>query len=212
MKEFMNILLISLLMSNMVWAFTVETQGWVDNPEVLNVSATEIELKSDLKNDYRVYQATLSNITNDSVDVFIPNNKVAHENVDKILASGMKFSELMQFPKDVAVNSYKEDVGKGTVAVAHKGLIFATATAGATAVGAGLLGFYPQQKAEEYFSHKKIKNEFKKISDKLTSEFTLAPLDEVDVLLFVPLEINSPIINTTSRNNENDVYSEYHQL
>ena len=75
-----------------------------------------------------------------------------------------------------------------------------------------MLGYYPQQKAEEYFSHKKIKNEFKKISEKLTYEHTLAPLDEIDVLLFVPIEFNSPIIKTNSRSDENDVYSEYHQL
>lgn len=212
MKKILSFLLICLSISNTVFAFSVDTKGWVDNPELADVVASEIDLKSDLKNDFRVFQTTITNLTNDTIDIFVPTNKTANDEVNKILNSGISFKELMQIPKQIAVDSYKEDVGTGKIAKAHKGLIYIVATGGAIVAGAGLLGVYPQQKTEEYFSHKKIRKEYKKINPNLVDEFTLAPLEQKDFVLFVPIDCKTPLINTNSRSDENDVYSDYHQL
>ena len=152
-------MLVLLSATQAVSALPADTNGWVCNPNHVSVSAGEIDLKSDLKNDFRIYQTTLTNLTNQSVDVSIPTNASADETVNKILNSGITIKELMVLPKQIATESYKEDVGTGNIAKAHKGLIYITASAGAIAAGAGMLGIYPQQKVEEYFSHKKIRKE-----------------------------------------------------
>ena len=69
-----------------------------------------------------------------------------------------------------------------------------------------------QQKVEEYFSHKKIRKEYKKISTDLIGNFTLSPLEQKDFLMFVPIENKLPLIKTNSRKDENNIYNEYHQL
>lgn len=212
MKKFLSLFLVFLCASNAAFCFPVDTSEWVDNPDNVSVSASEVELKSDLKNDFRVFQTTVTNITNDTIDVFVPTNKTANASVEKLINSGISFKELMEVPKQIAVDSYNEDVGTGKIAKAHKGLIYIVATAGAVAAGAGLLGVYPQQKTEEYFAHKKIKKEYKKITNKLIDEFTLAPLEQKDFLIFIPIENKTPVINTHSRGDENDVYTDYHQL
>lgn len=212
MKKFFALLLVLIFANNTVLAFTVDTQGWVDNPENASVIASELNLKSDLKNDYRIYQTTITNISNNTIDVFIPVNKSAPDYINKLLNTGISFKELMTVPKEIAVDSYKEDVGNGNIAKAHKGLICVVATAGAVAAGAGLLGVYPQQKVEEYFSHKKIRKEYSKFNNKLLSEFTLSPLEQKDFILFVPIDSKNPVINTNSREDENDIFMDYHQL
>ncbi len=212
MKKFFALLLVLIFANNTVFAFTVDTQGWVDNPENASVIASELNLKSDLKNDYRIYQTTITNISNNTIDVFIPVNKSAHDYINKLLNTGISFKELMTVPKEIAVDSYKEDVGNGNIAKAHKGLICVVATTGAVAAGAGLLGVYPQQKVEEYFSHKKIRKEYSKFNNKLLSEFTLSPLEQKDFILFVPIDSKNPVINTNSREDENDIFMDYHQL
>ena len=212
MKKFFALLLVLIFANNTVFAFTVDTQGWVDNPENASVIASELNLKSDLKNDYRIYQTTITNISNNTIDVFIPVNKSAPDYINKLLNTGISFKELMTVPKEIAVDSYKEDVGNGNIAKAHKGLICVVATAGAVAAGAGLLGVYPQQKVEEYFSHKKIRKEYSKFNNKLLSEFTLSPFEQKDFILFVPIDSKNPVINTNSREDENDIFMDYHQL
>ena len=212
MKKFFALLLVLIFANNTVFAFTVDTQGWVDNPENASVIASELNLKSDLKNDYRIYQTTITNISNNTIDVFIPVNKSAPDYINKLLNTGISFKELMTVPKEIAVDSYKEDVGNGNIAKAHKGLICVVATTGAVAAGAGLLGVYPQQKVEEYFSHKKIRKEYSKFNNKLLSEFTLSPLEQKDFILFVPIDSKNPVINTNSREDENDIFMDYHQL
>lgn len=212
MKKFLSLMLVFLAMSNTAFAFPVDTTGWVDNPDNVSVSASEIDLKSDLKNDFRIFQTTITNVTNDTIDVSVPTNTKANTNVDELINSGLSFKELMTVPKQIAVDSYNEDVGTGKIAKAHKGLIYIVATAGAVAAGAGLMGIYPQQKTEEYFAHKKIKNEYKKITSQLIDEFTLAPLEQRDFLIFIPIENKNPVINTYSRSDENDIYTDYHQL
>ena len=212
MKKFFALLLVLIFANNTVFAFTVDTQGWVDNPENASVIASELNLKSDLKNDYRIYQTTVTNISNNTIDVFIPVNKSAPDYINKLLNTGISFKELMTVPKEIAVDSYKEDVGNGNIAKAHKGLICVVATTGAVAAGAGLLGVYPQQKVEEYFSHKKIRKEYSKFNNKLLSEFTLSPLEQKDFILFVPIDSKNPVINTNSREDENDIFMDYHQL
>lgn len=213
MKKFLSIVLATLAMSQSAQAFSVDTTEWVcAEPGQLSVVAAEIDLKSDLKNDYRVYQASLENKTNSTLDISIPSNSNVDENVQKILNGGLSFKELMQVPKQIAVESYKEDVGEGNIAKAHKGLIYVTASAGAVVAGAGLLGVYPQQKTEEYFSHKRIKKEYKRFQGNLISDFTMAPLSQKDLLIFVPIDNSACIINVKNRDDDNDVYSDYHQL
>lgn len=212
MKKVLSLVLVILSMCETAFAFPVDTSEWVCTPDQLEVSATEIDLKSDLKNSFRVFQATIKNITNNTLDISLNTNKTADEKVTKILNSGVTLKELMAIPKDIAVTSYNEDVGTGKVASAHKGLICILASAGAIVTGAGLIGVYPQQKAGEYFSHKKIRKEYKKITGSLISEMTLPPSAEKDVVLFVPIENSSCIINTTIKDQETDIYSDYHQL
>lgn len=212
MKKFLATVLVLLSATQAVSALPADTKDWVCNPNHVSVSAGEIDLKSDLKNDFRIYQTTLTNLTNQSVDVSIPTNASADETVNKILNSGITIKELMVLPKQIATESYKEDVGTGNIAKAHKGLIYITASAGAIAAGAGMLGIYPQQKMEEYFSHKKIRKEYKKFTNQLQEEFTLAPLEQKDLLIIVPVENAACIINTSTRDDESEVYSDYHQL
>lgn len=212
MKKFLSTLLLVLFLSNPVLALDADTSGWVDNPQNATVNATELEMKSDIKNDFRIYQTTITNITNDVIDVYIPSNETAQGEINKILNSGLSFKDLMVVPKQIAVDSYKEDVGTGNIAKARKGLIYVAATAGAVIAGAGMLGVYPQQKVEEYFSHKKIRKEYKKISPDLIGNFTLSPLEQKDFLMFVPIENKLPLIKTNSRKDENNIYNEYHQL
>lgn len=213
MKKFLATVLVLFSICYSVSAFSVDTREWVcSEPGQLSVIAAEIDLKSDLKNDYRVFQASLENKTNSTLDVSIPSNSNIDENVKKILSSGLSFKELMELPKQIAVESYNEDVGEGKIAKAHKGLIFVTASAGAAVAGAGLLGVYPQQKTEEYFSHRKIKKEYKRFQGNLISDFTMAPLSQKDLLIFVPIDNSACIINVKNRDDETDVYSDYHQL
>ena len=214
MKKVLSLVLVMLSLCETAFTFPVDTAEWSCTPDQLEVSATEIDLKSDLKNSFRVFQTTIKNITNSTLDISLNTNKSADDQITNILNSGVTIKELMSFPKEIAVNSYNEDVGEGKVATAHKGLICILASAGAVATGAGLIGVYPQQKASEYFSHKKIRKEYKKITDSevLTSEFTLPPSAEKDVILFVPINNSSCIINTSVKNEETDVYSDYHQL
>lgn len=212
MKKFLSTILVLLSFAQTTFAFSADTTGWAENPEHINVSASEIDLKSDLKNDFKVYQTTLTNVTQSTIDVSIPTNKTADNEVDKILKSGLSFKELMVVPKQIAVDSYNEDVGTGKVAKAHKGLIYILATAGTVAAGAGLLGIYPQQKTEEYFANRKIKKEYNKITGELNDEFTLAPLEQKDVLILVPIDNTETVIYTHSRGDVDDVYSDYHQL
>lgn len=213
MKKFLSTVLVLLAFAQNVLAFSVDTSEWVcAEPGQVAVVAAEIDLKSDLKNDYRVYQASIENKTNSTLDISIPSNSNIDENVKKILNGGLSFKELMQLPKQIAVESYKEDVGEGKIAAAHKGLIYLTASAGAVAAGAGLLGVYPQQKTEEYFAHKRIKKEYKRFQGNLISDFTMAPLSQKDLLIFVPVDNSACIINVKNRDDDNDVYSDYHQL
>ncbi len=213
MRKIFALILVLLFCAQNVYAFSADTSGWAQNPEHIEVSAAELDLKSDLKNDFKVYQSTITNITASTIDVSIPSNENANEAVDKILKNGLSFKELMTVPKQIAVDSYNEDVGTGKIAKAHKGLIYVLASAGAVVAGAGLLGVYPQQKTEEFFAHKKIKKEYKKINQNLTDSFTLAPFEQKDITIFVPIENNSPIIYTQSREDyQEDIYSEYHQL
>ncbi len=212
MKKFLSTLLLVLFLTNPVLALDADTSGWIDNPQNATVNATELEMKSDIKNDFRIYQTTITNITNDVLDVYIPSNETAQVEINKILNSGLSFKDLMVVPKQIAVDSYKEDVGTGNIAKAQKGLIYVVATAGAVIAGAGMLGVYPQQKVEEYFSHKRIRKEYKKISPDLVGNFTLSPLEQKDFLMFVPIENKLPLIKTNSRKDENNIYNEYHQL
>lgn len=214
MKKFLATVLVILSMSQGVLAFPVDTSDWVcsEEPRQLSVEAAEIDLKSDLKNEYRVYQASLENKTNSTLDISIPSNAVVDSNVNKILNGGITLKELIQIPKQIAVDCYKEDVGDGTVAKAQKGLIYVSATAGAVVAGAGLLGVYPQQKTEEFFAHKKIKREYKKYYGSLISEFTMPPMSQKDLIIFVPIENTNCVINVNNRLDRDDIYSDYHQL
>ena len=216
MKKFFALLLVLIFANNTVFAFTVDTQGWVDNPENASVIASELNLKSDLKNDYRIYQTTITNISNNTIDVFIPVNKSAPDYINKLLNTGISFKELMTVPKEIAVDSYKEDVGNGNIAKAHKGLICVVATTGAVAAGAGLLGVYPQQKVEEYFSHKKIRKEYnslKKTIEKcverikyiLESKNQILEINyktENDYFLYDDIELSRVLINLISNASE----------
>ena len=80
------------------------------------------------------------------------------------------------------------------------------------AAGAGLIGVYPQQKIEEYFSHKKIKKEYKKYYGSLISDFTMPPMSQKDLIIFVPIENTNCVINVNNRIDRDDIYSDYHQL
>lgn len=212
MKKFFAIVLVLLSVCETALALPADTKDWVCNPNHVSVSAGEIDLKSDLKNDFKIYQTTLTNLTNQSLDVSVPTNANADSAINKILTNGLTVKELLALPKEIAVESYKEDVGTGKIAQAHKGLIYVVASAGAVVAGAGMLGIYPQQKFEEYISHKRIKKEYKKFNNGLFDEFTLAPLEQKDLLLIVPVENASCIINTNARDDESEVYSDYHQL
>lgn len=212
MKKFLSLILVLLSMAQTTFAFSADTTGWAKTPEHIDINAAELDLKSDLKNDFKIYQTTITNLTKYTLDVNIPTNKSADGEIDKILNSGLSFKELMVVPKQIAIDSYNEDVGTGHVAKAHKGLIYILATAGTVVAGAGLLGVYPQQKTEEYFANRKIKKEYKKITGSLTDEFALGPLEQRDIMILVPIDNKDSLINTTSRNEEDDVYSDYHQL
>lgn len=212
MNKFLATVLVLIGFVQYATAMEADTRNWASNPNHISVSASELDLKSDLKNDYRIFQTTVTNLTNQTLDVEIPSNANANDAVNKILNNGLSIKELLGLPKQIAVDSYNEDVGEGKIAQAHKGLIYVLASAGAVAAGAGLVGVYPQQKVEEYFSHKKIKKEYKKFGNSLIGDFTLAPLEQKDLLILVPITSTSGIIQTTSRDDQSDVYTDYHQL
>ncbi len=212
MKKFISTLLVLISLSNYAFAIPVDTTGWACSPEHLTVEASEINLKSDLKNDFKVYQTTVINNTQKVVDVSIPMNKSFKENVDKLLKSGLSFKELMTVPKQIAVDSYNEDVGTGNIAKAHKGLIYILASAGAVIAGASLLGVYPQQKTEEYFSKRKLKKEYSKMNKSIIDSLTLSPLEERSVYIFMPIENESCVINSSIREDEQELHTDYHQL
>lgn len=213
MKKVLGIIIAYLILSQNVFALSVNTEDWTNKKDILTVDAVEMDLRSDLKNDFKIYQTTLTNKTGNTVDIVIPSNKSAKKDVNLMLKDGLTLSDLMALPKEIAVESYKEDVGSGTVATAHKGLIYAFSTAGAIVTGVSLLGIYPQQKTEEFFSHKKIKKEYKKISTNIVGEFSLAPNQQKDLILFVPIEKETPFINIQTRpEEEEDTHSGYHQL
>ena len=213
MKKFFATVLAILFFAQGAWAFVVDTDRWVDNYKLVDVEAVEIDLKSDLKNDFRVFQVIATNKASSTVDLVIPSNLSAAKDVETVIKSGLTFKQLMELPTQIATESYKEDVGTGVIAGAHKGLIYAVSTAGAICAGAGFLGFYPQQKTEEYFAHKKIRNEFKRLSPKIVGEFTLTANEKKDFLLFVPIVGKTPFIKVLSRNDQDEnIYSDYHQL
>ena len=212
MKKFFATSLIFLSLSQTCFALTADTTGWACSPEHISVSAAEIELKSDLKNDFKVYQSTITNLTQQTADVTIPVNAVFSKSVANILNSGISFKELMEVPKQIAVDSFNEDVGDGNIAKAHKGLIYVLGSAGAVIAAAGLIGVYPQQKTEEFFSKKKLKKEYAQINKNIIDSLTLSPLEERDVYLFVPIDNKACIINTKLREENLDDGKDYHQL
>ena len=212
MKKFVVLILTLLLQINLVFAFPIDTTGWACNPEHINVTASELDLKSDLKSDFRLFQATVKNISTSDVEVVVPSNKDLEDEVQKLLNTGLTVKELVELPRQIAVDCYNEDVGEGKIANAHKGLINVLGTAGAVVAGAGMMGIYPSQKIDEYFSHKKIKKEYKKYSKELVSEFVLSPNASYDLIIFVPINTYSCIIKTKLKDSNNEVYSDYHQL
>ena len=212
MKKFLSLVLVLLSVCEAGLAIPIDTTGWACHPEHVSVSASEIDLKSDLKNDYRVFQVTLTNLTNHSLEVIMPMNAIADEAVNKILNNKLSIKDLMDLPKEIAVGSYNEKVADNTFGKAHKGLLYILGSAGAACAGATLIGVYPQQKTEEYFSHKKIKKEYKKISGELVGEVTIEPMGEEEVFLMVPIENEACIIKTKLHDDESDVYTDYHQL
>ncbi len=212
MKKVFSLVLIFLSLSQAVFAIPVDTTGWACNPEHVSASAAEVVLKSDLKNDYKLFQTTITNITSNTLDITIPVNSSFRDNVNGVLKSGLSFKELMTVPKQIAVDSYNEDVGEGKIAKAHKSLIYILASAGAVIAGAGLIGVYPQQKTEEYFSKRLLKKEFSKISKNIVDTATLAPFETKDVYLFLPIENYSCIIDSKMREPESEINSDYHQL
>lgn len=198
--------------NNTASAFSVDTSDWACNPKHLSVSATEVELKSDLKNDFRLYQTSLKNISGNELEIILHNNQNLDNAVNDILNSGLTVKDLLDLPKQIAIDCYKEDVGEGKIATAHKGLINVLGTAGSVAAGVGMLGIYPQQKYEEYISHKKIKKEYKKYSNDIIGDLILTPNTTQEILLFVPIKGSSCFINTKIKENSSEVYSDYHQL
>ncbi len=214
MKKFLSTVLVLLTLCEAAFAFPADTTGWACTPEHIDVTASEIDLNSDIKDEYRLYQTTITNITSNSVDIFLPTNQNADEAINKMLNSGVTIKEILSIPKQIAVDCYNEDVGTGSIAKARKGLIYVLATAGATVAGVGMLGVYPQQKFDEYFMHKKIKKEYKKTIGTLTSELTLAPLSQADIVILVPVNNKSCLIRTKIKDLDEDIdiYSDYHQL
>lgn len=212
MKKFFSLLLISLSLCETAFAIPINTSDWICNPEHLSVTAAEINLKSDLKNDYKIYHTTITNITPNTVDVSISVNSSFKDAVNNILNSGFSFKELMTVPKQIAVDSYNEDVGTGAMAAAHKGLIYVLASAGAVIAGAGLIGIYPQQKTEEYFSKRLLKKEFSKLNKKIIDSITLSPFEEKEAYLFLPIGNSACVINSSTRDGDPDATSDYHQL
>lgn len=212
MRKFLGIIVTSILLAQNAYAAIVNTNDWVNQRDVATVDAVEMDFKSDLKNDFKIYQATLTNKTGKTIDIVIPSNKTAKEEVEAILKAGLTVGNLMTLPKQIAVECYKEDVGTGTIAAAHKGLIYALSTAGATVIGVSMLGIYPQQKTEEFFSHRKIKKEYKKIASNIIGEFSLAPNQQKDLILFVPIEKKAPYVYIQTRQEVEDTHVDYHQL
>ena len=212
MKKFLSIASVLLMTTHSVNAFPADTTTWACKPNHIEITASEIELKSDLKNDFRLYETTIKNISGNELSVVFPNNQNMSESVTTILNSGLTVKELLDLPKQIAIDCYNEDVGEGKVATAHKGLINVLGTAGSVAAGVGMLGIYPQQKYEEYVSHKKIKKEFKKYSKDIIGDLILTPNSIQEVLLFVPIKDAGCVINTSVKENSTEVYSDYHQL
>ena len=71
MKKFLLTMLVIWVISGSAQAFPVDTSDWVcsEEPGQLSVVAAEIDLKSDLKQEYRVYQTYLENKTNSTLDI-----------------------------------------------------------------------------------------------------------------------------------------------
>lgn len=212
MKKFLLLFLVFAFNIQIVSAIPADTTGWVCNSSQLEVSATEVDLKSDLKNDYRLYEATIKNKSPYELDVQLPFNQNLYFAVNELLQSGLTIAELIDLPKQIAVDCYNEDVGTGKVATAHKGLINVLGTAGSVVAGVGMLGIYPQQKFEEYVSHKKIKKEYKKYSKQIISDFVLSPSSVQEVLMFVPIKGDACLIQSKVKDQSGEVYSEYHQI
>ena len=208
MKKFLSTILVVLFLSQVVYAFSVDTTDWACIPEHFDIVATEI----DLKNDYRLFQTTIKNISSNELSVVLPSNQNVEQVVSDILNSGLKVKELLDLPKQIAVDCYNEDVGVGKVATAHKSLINVLGTAGSVAAGVGMLGIYPQQKYEEYVSHKKIKKEFKKYKGDIIGDFIISPNSSQEILLFVPINGTGCLIDSKVKENSSEVYSDFHQL
>ena len=66
--------------------------------------------------------------------------------------------------------------------------------------------FYPTTSAD--FD----KKEYKKYIKELVSEFVLSPNASYDLIIFVPMNTYSCIIQTNLKESNNEVYSDYHQL
>ena len=64
MKKFFATILGLVFIAQSAFAFSADTEGWVDNEKVMSVSAVEIDLKSDLKSDFRIFQVVAKNKTN----------------------------------------------------------------------------------------------------------------------------------------------------
>ena len=64
MKKFFATIFGLVFLTQSVFAFSEDTEGWVDNTSAVSVNAVEIDLKSDLKSDFRIYQVTAKNKTN----------------------------------------------------------------------------------------------------------------------------------------------------
>ena len=75
MKKILSTVLVLLTLCEAAFAFPADTSGWVCTPGHVDVTASEIDLNSDIKNDFRVYQTTVTNLTSSPVDVFIPSNQ-----------------------------------------------------------------------------------------------------------------------------------------
>lgn len=212
MKKFVSVFLTTLLTAQCALSFPAMTDSWACDPTVVSVSANESYLKSDIKNDYNLYDATITNTTDQVIEVTLPTNANMNKNIQAMLKSGLTFKDLMYLPKKIAVDTYNEDVGTGNIATPRKGLNYVLGSAGAVVAGVGLLGVYPQQKLDDFWAHKKIKKEYKKLSKNLVAEFTLSPQSSKSVVLLIPIENTSCVIQTKLKDEELNVYSEYHQL
>ena len=103
MKKVFGIILAPIILSQSVLALSVNTKDWVNKENILDVDAVEMDFKSDLKNDFKIYQTTLTNKTGHTIDIIIPSNKTAKQDINSILKDGLTLSDLMALPKEIAV-------------------------------------------------------------------------------------------------------------